>query len=394
MRILFDGAVAHSSRKTGIGYYAWNLLAALATRPEIEQLGIVHHGEVVAARDFLAPRPARERGLVTLPRMRQFLKPVLPLARTLSNWHRARVLDRASRSGSWTLFHETNYVSPPLSVRLVTTVCDLCYLRCSEHVPADRRRWLARGLQPCLERSSAIATISHFVRQELLEQFPRLDPARVFATPLGVDSNQFHNRVDRAALVDLRQRYQLPDEFLLFVGTREPRKNLQGLLAAFLTLPVELRRAFPMVLAGVAGWHEHAFRGWMERLLRDGSLRVLGYVPGEDVRHLLQAASVFCFPSLYEGFGLPPLEAAACGTPVLASRAGALPEVLGDAALYVDPHSVESIADGLTRMLDDASLRALLRARGLERAAQFTWSACATATLGTYRAASQLRIAG
>jgi alpha-1,3-rhamnosyl/mannosyltransferase len=138
----------------------------------------------------------------------------------------------------------------------------------------------------------------------------------------------------------------------------------------------------------MTGWRQSTFRSAAVRLREQGSLRQLGYVPQEDVPALMRAATVFCFPSLYEGFGLPALEAAACGTPVLSSSASSLPEVLGEAAEYVDPHSPESIAAGLFHLLGDDKRRKWLADRGPMQAAAFTWQRCARETLNAYRAAA------
>jgi alpha-1,3-rhamnosyl/mannosyltransferase len=255
-------------------------------------------------------------------------------------------------------------------------------------MPRPRRQWLNAHLVNCLTRSPAIITISRFTRDELFNFVPTLDPARVFTTSLGVDHAVFHPQPAAGEESRLRERYALPAHFVLYLGTLEPRKNLQGLLAAYALLPEECRRRFPLVLGGMTGWRQRTFRSAAVRLREQGSLRQLGYVPQEDVPALMRAATVFCFPSLYEGFGLPALEAAACGTPVLSSSASSLPEVLGEAAEYVDPHSPESIAAGLFHLLGDDKRRKWLADRGPMQAAAFTWQRCARETLNAYRAAA------
>jgi alpha-1,3-rhamnosyl/mannosyltransferase len=239
-----------------------------------------------------------------------------------------------------------------------------------------------------LAQSRAIISISRFTTEELLACFPRLDRSRVFTTPLGVDHREFHPRHTADEDRSLRARYNLPRRFALYLGTLEPRKNLQGLLRGYALLPERCRREFPLVLAGSDGWRQTYFRDLMQGLQREGCLKSLGYVPQVDVPGLMRAADVFCFPSLYEGFGLPALEAAACGTAVLCANTSSLPEVMGEAAHYVDALCPRSIADGLRRVLQDESYREVLAARGPAHAAEFTWRRCAQETLEAYRRAA------
>jgi alpha-1,3-rhamnosyl/mannosyltransferase len=261
-------------------------------------------------------------------------------------------------------------------------------MRYPQFMPSGRCDWLRANLARSLDRSGAIVAISRFTRDEILDCFPRIDPARVFTTALGVDHEAFHPRRDPAEADALRARYGLPPRFILYLGTLEPRKNLQGLAAGYALLPEVLQHEFPLVLAGTPGWGSGYFHESLERPRREGLVRLTGYVPQEDVPGLMRAASVFCFPSFYEGFGLPALEAAACGTPVLSAAIEPLREILGEAAAYVEPANPEDIAAGLVRLLEHEALRAELAALAIERAAPFTWARCGEATLAAYRAAA------
>jgi alpha-1,3-rhamnosyl/mannosyltransferase len=239
-----------------------------------------------------------------------------------------------------------------------------------------------------LAASRVIITDSHFTRNELLEHCPHVEPERVVVTHLGVDLCHFSNPSHAARIDEVRARLRLPRQFVLYLGTLEPRKNLQGLVKGYCRLPAELQCEYPLVLAGMCGWNQSFFRRDLDELRRRGVVHEVGYVHHADVPVLMRAASVFCFPSLYEGFGLPPLEAAACGTPVLSSRAASLPEVLGEAAYYVDPSSPDEIGAGLQRLLEDRQLSGQLAAAGPVRAARFPWEQCARQTLAAYRAAA------
>jgi alpha-1,3-rhamnosyl/mannosyltransferase len=239
-----------------------------------------------------------------------------------------------------------------------------------------------------VEKVTAVIVNSEFTRKELLDTCPHLDPGKVHVTLLGVDYERFADSGSAAKSAELHRRWGLPQQFVLYLGTLEPRKNLQGLIHAYKLLPAALQREFPLVIAGDRGWRQDYFRAELDALRRRGLLREIGYVPQVDVPALLAAAEVFCFPSFYEGFGLPPLEAAAAGTAVLVSNTASLPEVMGDAAYYVDPHDVESISAGLKTVLEDADLRRRLRHAGRQRARSFTWERCARQTLDVYARAA------
>ena len=194
--------------------------------------------------------------------------------------------------------------------------------------------------------------------------------------------------LDEAAVRAFRARYGLPDRFILYLGTLEPRKNVPRLLEAY----ARLRRggeAPMLVLAGPRGWRHAAIDARVAALGLGDAVRFLGYVPASDLPLCYNAASVFVYPSLYEGLGLPPLEALACGTPVVASNASSLPEALGDAALLVDPRDPAALAGALAAALADEPLRGRLRAAGFAQARRFSWRRMAEQTLAVYHGVRQ-----
>lgn len=384
MRILLNGRPVLGPR-SGIGWYTLRLGQALAARDDVETVDVAIGGRTEPLPAGSAQASAGASRLMAAAR--GMTRNVLPASGRQLLWNFA---SRGLRQqiGRWSVFHETNYVSPRVAIPLVTTVCDMSYVRHPEFMPRHRRRWLRAYLGKRLAQSRAIVSISQFTTEELLSCFPRLDRSRVFTTPLGVDHAEFHQRRDSDEERRLRRKYGLPARFSLYLGTLEPRKNLQGLLRGYSMLPERLRREFPLVFAGSDGWRQRYFRELVQDLQRDGCLKSLGYVPQADVPGLMRAATVFCFPSLYEGFGLPALEAAACGTAVICGQGSSLPEVMGKAAHYVDPASAESIAVGLSHVLQDESYRESLADRGPAHAAGFTWSRCAEETLRAYRRAA------
>jgi len=284
------------------------------------------------------------------------------------------------------LFVPAHSLPPLVRGRSVATIHDLGYLAFpDEHPPATRflrdraNRWSAL-------RATRVVAISEATWRDLVRHY-QTPPGKIDVVHHGLDP-AFRPIRDRARLDAVRARYGLDQPYLIFVGTLQPRKNLERLLLAFDRVVGRAPRPLQLALVGKIGWQEERFRRALARMRAPERVRVLGYVPDADLPTLLSGALALAFPSLYEGFGLPALEAMACGAPVLASSTSSLPEVVGDAGLLVDPLDVDAIADGLERLVSDPDLRATLTARGLQRAAGFTWERAARATLAVLRNAA------
>lgn len=259
--------------------------------------------------------------------------------------------------------------------RTVVTVHDLGYLYYPRAHPPLRRLELHLSTLWNARVATRVIAVSRATRDDLICRY-RVAPERVHVVYHGV-SPRFRPTHDPGACA----RYRLPARYLLYLGTLQPRKNLERLLAAYAQLPPG---APPLVLAGGRGWYfERIARAVVAHGLQE---RVLfpGYIADADLPAVLSHAVAFVYPSLYEGFGMPLLEAMACGTPVIASRSSSLPEVVGDAGLLVDPLSVEALREAMERILGDAALREALSARGLERARTFSWERCAQETLAVF----------
>jgi len=386
MRVLLNG-MAMLGRLTGVGQYAWRLADALHQLPAVEAVDVFEGRRIVPWLQFHSGAQSRER-VDRYERLKVWVREHAPFCRNLVSRCRAASFARHTRGPRWTVYHEPNYIPQRFAGATVTTVCDMSYLRCPEYLPQDRLHWLRQRLETSVRHAQAVIAISEFTRDELLDLFPGLDPAKLHVTPLGVDFDRFAGTPDDEDVNIVRARHRLPSQFILYLGTLEPRKNLQGLVTAFSRLPLSLQREFPLVLAGMGGWKQHYFRPALDALRRRGLLHEIGYVADAELPGLLRAAAVFCFPSIYEGFGLPPLEAAAAGTPVVASHSSSLPEVLGNAAVYVDPLSADSIAGGLRKVLEQPSVQHELRVAGRARAREYTWRRCAERTVAAYERAA------
>jgi len=234
-------------------------------------------------------------------------------------------------------------------------------------------------------RAAHVIAPSEFTRRDLIETY-KLDPARVTAIPLAA-SEHFRPVEDAGEIERVRRLYGIAGEYVLAVGSIQPRKNLARLVRAYSGLRRERGRSnLPqLVLVGKQAWlYGETLRAVEEEGVRD-CVRMTGYVSEADLPALYTGALCFAYPSYFEGFGLPPLEAMRCGTPVLVGDRTSLPEVVGDAALTADPFDTGALARALARLIDDAALRAELRARGLKRASAFDWRDTARMTLQVYR---------
>ena len=273
----------------------------------------------------------------------------------------------------------------PAAMAQVVTVHDLVW----RHAPQTMRaanRWMDRVLMPQAVRAAdRVVAVSEHTARDAAAAFPAA-VGKLRVVPPGVEAVP-----QRPLPAELAAQGLRPGGYVLFVGTLEPRKNLRRLLEAYARLPEALRAEFPLVIAGGAGWGGVAVQRWAEELGVAPGVRVLGYVPDEALEALQAQAAVLAMPSLYEGFGLPLLEAMRFGVPVLTANVASMPEVAGEAGVLVDPHDVGSIAAGLGRLLGDAGLRARLGAAGRVRAQAFTWEAAARAMVRVFEEARAAR---
>jgi glycosyltransferase involved in cell wall biosynthesis len=280
------------------------------------------------------------------------------------------------------VLHCPNGMGPPWSsTPIVLTIHDLSLFRYPHCHPRWRIVTTRRLLPRLARRAAAVVAVSEFTRREILSVL-QLPPEKVH-TVHSAAAASFRPVTDASRLAAIRQRYGLPERFVLFVGTVEPRKNLHRLVRAFRQVR---QRGFPhaLILAGHKGWLMEGFAEEIERLGLSDATRRLGYVPDADLPALYSLADLFVYPSLYEGFGLPTLEAMACGTPVLSSNSPALAEVCGDAACLVDPLDEDALADALSLLLRDRDQRVELSRKGLVRAREFSWQRAAEETMAVY----------
>lgn len=363
---------------TGIGHYALQLARGLQRHPSISDIRFFS-----AYRWIVDPEQALHANQ-SLSQVRSRI-PFKTLALHLYNFARSQLFRWHTRNLKNYVLHTPNYILMPFPGAAVTTVHDLSYLHYPQHHPRERIAFMERQMPRTLAQAAMIITDSEFVRQELIDLLS-VAAHRVQTVPLGVEDS-FHPR-SPAELAPTLTRYGLADlPYLLVVATLEPRKNLLHLAEAYSRLPMALRQRHPLVIVGARGWLTGELEQRLEPLEHSGQVKRLGYLPQDDLPLLYAGAWAFAFPSLYEGFGLPVLEALASGTPTLTSNRSSLPEVAGDAAVLVNPEDVDAITAGLERLLTDSEWHALAVERGLRQASQFSWERCVEETVAVYQRA-------
>jgi Glycosyltransferase len=361
---------------TGIGRYTWELAQELALSPEISEL------RYFAGRNFLPALPVASSQANHQHALKQWVQrshlaveAYRLLMPTLKKW--------ALKGYEDYLYHGPNFFLPPFVGKRIATFHDLSPFTWTQCNTPQRIRYTQKELLKTLQWADALITDSEYTRQELAQYFSwPID--KIHAVPLA-SAGEFHPRSEDELLPVLTRYALKAGEYSLFVGTIEPRKNIIAMLDAYSLLPLSLRQRWPLVLSGYQGWRSDVIHKRIQRAEREGWARYLGFTPAEDLPSLFAGARLFVFPSLYEGFGLPVLEAMASGIPVISSDSSSLPEVAGDAALTCNPEDVDSLSDYLLRVLQDNELRSRMIADGLVQSDHFSWKRCASETISVYK---------
>lgn len=283
----------------------------------------------------------------------------------------------------YALYHEPNHVPMSCDLPTVTTIHDLSVLVHPEWHPGDRVKWYERDFERGVRQTRHFLAASEFTRREMTQRLG-IDPRRITVT-YQAPRAAFHPPIAPAA--GEASAIEHPERFFLFVGTLEPRKNVDGLLEAYAALPRDVRRDHPLLIAGAWGWKADLLRARLADRSLSADVRLLGYLHDPALARLYAACTALVWPTWYEGFGLPPLEAMACGAPVLTSDVASLPEVVGDAGVLLDPRDASAWTQAMTRVAQDAAHRETLRRRGPAQAARFQWNAFIDSTFAGYHAA-------
>ncbi len=369
MRIGFDARKLHDF---GIGTYIRNLLRQLARiDPKTEYVVF-----------------ARTEDLDYIREMGPNFRAVGQNAANYSLSEQVRIPLAIKREGV-TLFHAPHYVLPPLvPCRSVVTIHDCIHLMFPQYLPNRLALSYAKtAMAMATRRATRIMTVSETSKRDIVRFFGT-SPEKIDVIPNSYDP-RFGAQPRDEDVVRVRERYQLQDKFVLYAGTVKPHKNLERLIEAFDIVRKRGLGHVNLVLIGDDISKYAALRRAVHRHQLFKQVKFFGYMPEDTLAAMYRLAAVFVFPSLYEGFGLPPLEAMASGTPVVTSNVSSLPEVTGDAACLVDPHNPEAIADGIYRVLTDDQYSRSLSQKGLARAGQFSWEASARRVHQIYLEAAQ-----
>jgi glycosyltransferase involved in cell wall biosynthesis len=383
---------AAARQRAGIGRYTRELVTALLT---LEGASESPRKYVVFAATGQLPRAHWQREIDHLRAScnLQFAVRNLPLSDDwlARLWHRLRLpIPVETITGSLDVFYSPDFVLPPTrrTTRTLLTVHDLSFLHCPETFVPPLRRYLERVVPRSIARADLVLADSAHTRSDIVSLLG-VPPDRVQVLYSGVPPG-FRPQPELGEGERLRARYGLSDgRYVLSVGTLQPRKNYVRLIRAFANLePETVEPETQLVIAGGQGW---LYQDIFTEAERHGDrVRILGFVDEADLPALYRNAALFAFPSLYEGFGLPVLEAMACGVPVVCSNASSLPEVTGDAALLVDPLDTDGLAEAMARVLEDADLRREMVARGVAQAARFTWAQAARQLVGVFDALQRM----
>ncbi|MBF0677164.1 glycosyltransferase family 1 protein [Pseudomonas sp.] len=371
MRIALNASILRAPR-TGIGQYLVELVQALATDPNLEL-------QLFNGWNWQPDLPTT--ALPGYSRLSSLIKRCVPNAYALRRRIEQQRFERGTRDA--TLYHDPSLWPFTFDGPMVMTLHDLTHVHFPDTQPKDRLAAIERHAVTSVEQARHILVDSQFIGDEVRHYYG-VPIERVTVAPLGC-SARFHPRPSVQLTARLQSLNLQPGRYLLCVGTLEPRKNLQVVLRAYQHLPPTLREHYPLIIVGMAGWRPEQLAAPLQRALATGQVRLLGYQDDNTVAELMAGARLLLFPSLYEGFGLPVLEAMASGTPAILTRTSALPEVAGEAGTYIDAHADRACAESIQRLIEDQPYWQQKRDAGLLRAEMFSWQRCARITASVYR---------
>lgn len=388
------GASSLRRRRSGVGRMTLEIIEAVRSRSDLAALSLLIDGRLRNPDTILAQlainldvEPATQFQAYTLAsRTKQLIAglPGVQDARRIKQHlvHRRDLATLRSAGGGRVVYHEPNMITEPFDGPTVVTVNDLSWHHHPEYHPQERLQWIARHLRRTLDGAARFVAISRFTFESMVQELG-LPAERIDLVPLAAAA-QFKQQSSIAAAPALA-KYALTDRgYILSVATLEPRKNLDRLVSAHAALPNKLRKQFPLVIVGGGGWGATLSNPAVEQARRAGTLYLLGYLPDAELVSLYARAAVFAYVSIYEGFGLPVLEAMATGTPVLASSTTATGETAGNAAELANPLDVEAITTGLRRLLEDEDYSKMLGSLGLRQSRKFDWDRTATGLIESW----------
>jgi glycosyltransferase involved in cell wall biosynthesis len=366
------GADSLAMRRSGVGRMTFEIVRAARRVAEIGTISLLMHGRVhpVTLADTLGEPDGTEANTAILNwKARVIDLPGMSVAREARQRLITRRINRLAHDRL--VYYEPNMIARPVAIPTVVTINDLSWHHEPSWHPADRLAWIDRHLPKTLRHAQLFTALSQFTKDSAVSALG-IAADRITVVPLA--PAEAFRPFTAAEAAPILARFDLTDRsYVLSISTIEPRKNFDRLFAAHQQLPTALRQRAPLVIAGGKGWGQGLNAAATEAAIRRGELRMLGHIADDDLVALTARAGVFAYVSLYEGFGLPVIEAMAAGCAIVASNTTSIPEVAADAALLVDPLDADAIATALRAVLDDPALAETLRAAGLARATEFSW---------------------
>jgi len=369
-KIIIDG-IPLLSKLTGIGRYTYEISKELILNDEFDvEFFYGYH-----SKKLLHPSKNSEiKNIKSLLTKNQFIKKVARKILMLSS----KII-----SPKYNLYWSPNFI--PINgikaSKIVTTVHDFSFYLHPQWHPIERLDYFNKYFLKNIKKTDWIITGSEFTKQEIIK-YLKFPDEKITVIHHGIDKN-LYKIYELNILTRTKIKFKLSDNFLLFVGSIEPRKNLLNLLKAYHILPDVIKKRYPLILVGFKGWNNDDIMKEIEK--EKNNIRYLGYLSDEELAHIYNLASIFVYPSLYEGFGIPPLEAMACGTPIIASNVASMPEACANAAVYIDPYDYIDIANNIELLVKDENKMNSLIEKGLERVKEFTWEKSAKAHMKVFK---------
>lgn len=373
MRIAIDYTAA-IRQGAGVGQYVRNLVDALLAEDHDNQYTLLTSGRPTKEHPFPTGPNVRGRSIFIPDRYLNIL------------WYRWRLpLNATLFSGQVDIYHGPDFALPPLGKKLrkVVTVHDLAFLEHPEYAVPELVAYLKKIVPEAVAAADVVAAVSEATRQGLMQHF-HTPAEKITVVPIGVASH-FRRITDPILLGATQHKYGLKHPLVLGVGTLEPRKNHLNLIKAFARATRTKNGPAMLAIAGGKGWLYEETQRVVADLKLENKVRFLGRVSDLELITLYSMADIFAFPSFFEGFGIPPLEAMACGAPIITSDTSSLPEVVGDAAILVNPHDIDALSHAITRLIDNEGLREELRQKGFQRIQHFSWPQTARKMLAVYQ---------
>ena len=372
MKIAIDVSEAYIQDRTGPGNYVYNFLQAMSRIGSDNEYHLYHHSGCLGSQD-------------TMNNSFSMHHVNAPVNRTL--WSQV-LLPYAMRKEKYDVVHVPGH-RMPLHKRhkTVITIFDLAYIYFRDCFKPMHYARLKYFTERSLSKADRIIAISESTKQDIVREY-HINPDKINVVYLGVDPTQFPVIVPEV-VSDIKKKHSLKDEYIVHVGTMQPRKNLMRLIAAFDAIKGSSHADLQLVLIGKKGWMYKDIFSLVQELHLERDVILLDYVDNNTLSGIMRGAKALVYPSLYEGFGLPILEAFSCGLPVIASRSSSLPEIGGDAVIYFDPYNTDEIIHAISELLEDADKRAEMAQKGRERVNLFSWEKTARETIEAYEKVQQ-----